>query len=42
MIMSPFGKVEMSSKITHSKGVCDEKREDLYGEGERVEAVKST
>jgi len=28
--MSSFRKVEMSSTLTHSKGVCDGKREDRY------------
>lgn len=39
--MSSFSKVEMSSKLTHLKGVCDGKGGGYFGEDERIEKVKS-
>ena len=41
MIMSLFCKVEMSPKITISKGDCDEARRSFKGDKQRIEKVKS-
>ena len=41
MIMSGFSKVEMSSNMSHPKGVWHEKRGGHFGEDPGVEAAES-
>ena len=41
MIMSLFGKIEMSPKIAYSKGVCDGRKRSSQGDKQGVEKVKS-
>ena len=40
MIMSCFGKIEMSSKLIRSEGACDAKREEDFNDSKGSEEVK--
>ena len=40
VIMSSFGKIEMSSKLMRSEGACDDKREDDFNDGKGPEEVE--
>ena len=41
MIMSPFGQIEMTPRITISKGDCDEKRGDDFNDNQGTEEAES-